>query len=62
VEQDRQERRERHFYFWEEHLVGTFPRLNLTSPPDKSGVKMKTLHSYIKTNQMHQFLKLFIFA
>jgi hypothetical protein len=34
-EPDRQERREKHFYFWEEHLVGRFPRLTLTSPPAK---------------------------
>lgn len=42
-ERDRQERRERHFYFWEEHLVGRFPRLTFTSSPNKSRVKMKTL-------------------
>jgi hypothetical protein len=40
---DRQERRERHFYFFEEHFVGMFPRLTLTYPPDKSSVNMKTL-------------------
>jgi hypothetical protein len=42
-EWDRQERRDRHLYFWEEHLVGRFPRLTLTSPPDKISVNMKTL-------------------
>jgi len=42
-EGDRQERRGRHFYFLEEHLVGMFPRLTLTSLPDKSSVNMKTL-------------------
>jgi hypothetical protein len=40
---NRQERRERHIYFLAENLVGMFPRLTLTSPPDKSSVNMKTL-------------------
>jgi hypothetical protein len=42
-ERDRKERREKHFYFWEEHLVGRFPCLTLSSPPDKISVNMETL-------------------
>ena len=41
-DRDRQKKREKHFYFLEENLVGMFPRLTLTSP-DKSSVKMKVL-------------------
>jgi hypothetical protein len=41
-QQDREGRRETLFYFGEEHLVGKFPCLNFTYPPDKTSMKMKT--------------------
>jgi len=59
-ERDRQERRDRHFCFLEEHLVGMFPRLTLTSPPDKVAWiwKRYNFESYLLEIRAAKFLRI----